>query len=166
MVMDVNWTYCGDHFAIYTYVESLCHTPEINIMVYVNFTLKNPNPEQLKRGRKAEAPATPNKTLAPYPLSPHSGLKDTSIQAPGGPRPCRETAGAVLPSSCVMRNPNPDHIGSWSHSSLLVESIRTVSPNCQSGLLDRVQPEGMYRSPGSLLKWLHGSGMGPQSLSF
>ena len=37
MVMDVNWTYCGDHFAIYTYVESLYHTPEINNMVYVNF---------------------------------------------------------------------------------------------------------------------------------
>ena len=37
MVMDVNQTYCGDHFAIYSYVESLCCTSETNIMLYVNY---------------------------------------------------------------------------------------------------------------------------------
>lgn len=29
-------TYCGDHYAIYTYIESLCYTPKANIMLYVN----------------------------------------------------------------------------------------------------------------------------------
>ena len=32
MMTDINWTYCGDHFAIYTNVESLCRTPETNTM--------------------------------------------------------------------------------------------------------------------------------------
>ena len=30
MVMDVNQTYCGNRFAIYTYIKSLCCTPETN----------------------------------------------------------------------------------------------------------------------------------------
>ena len=38
VVMDVNETYYGDHFAIYTYIESLCGAPETNIMIYVNCT--------------------------------------------------------------------------------------------------------------------------------
>ena len=38
MGTDVNWTYCGDHFNIYTNIESLCCTPETNVMLYVNFT--------------------------------------------------------------------------------------------------------------------------------
>ena len=37
MVMDINWTYCGDHFAIYTNIKSLCCTPETKIC-YVNYT--------------------------------------------------------------------------------------------------------------------------------
>ena len=37
--MDVNQTYCGDHIAVYTNTESLCCTPEANIMLYVNYTL-------------------------------------------------------------------------------------------------------------------------------
>ena len=36
--MHVNWTYCADHFAIYTNIESLCCTPEINKMLYVEYT--------------------------------------------------------------------------------------------------------------------------------
>ena len=36
MARDANQTYCGAHFAIYTYIESLCCTPETNIMFYVN----------------------------------------------------------------------------------------------------------------------------------
>ena len=36
MVMDVNYTYHGDHFTIYTNVKSFCCTPETNIMLYVN----------------------------------------------------------------------------------------------------------------------------------
>lgn len=27
--VDVNWTYCGDHFAIYTNIESLCNVMTI-----------------------------------------------------------------------------------------------------------------------------------------
>ena len=37
MGMDVDYTYCGDHFAIYTNIESLCHIPETSIM-YINYT--------------------------------------------------------------------------------------------------------------------------------
>ena len=38
MMMNVNQTYRGDHFAICTNVKSLCSTPETNIMFYVNYT--------------------------------------------------------------------------------------------------------------------------------
>ena len=31
MMTDVNYTYYGDHFAVYTNTEPLCCTPEINI---------------------------------------------------------------------------------------------------------------------------------------
>ena len=30
--MDVNQTYCGDHFTVYTCVKPLCCTPETNSM--------------------------------------------------------------------------------------------------------------------------------------
>ena len=30
--MDVNWSYCGDRFAKHTNIESLCCTPETNIV--------------------------------------------------------------------------------------------------------------------------------------
>jgi len=32
MVMDIDRTYCGDHFMLYTNIESLYCTPEINIL--------------------------------------------------------------------------------------------------------------------------------------
>ena len=35
--MYVNQTWCGDHIAIYTNIESLCCTPETNITLYVNY---------------------------------------------------------------------------------------------------------------------------------
>ena len=38
MGTDVNWTYCADHFNMYSNIESLSCTPETNIMLYVNFT--------------------------------------------------------------------------------------------------------------------------------
>lgn len=31
-------TYCGEHFVIYVIVESLCCTPEINIILYIIYT--------------------------------------------------------------------------------------------------------------------------------
>ena len=43
MVMDVNQTYSGDHFAIPTNIESLCGTLETNIMSYVSYTSKQTN---------------------------------------------------------------------------------------------------------------------------
>ena len=38
MVIDTNQTHCDDNFAIYTDIESLCCTPETNIMLNVNYT--------------------------------------------------------------------------------------------------------------------------------
>ena len=34
--MDVNQTY-ADNFTVYTYIKSLCCTPETNIMLYVSY---------------------------------------------------------------------------------------------------------------------------------
>lgn len=31
-------TYCGYHFAVYSNIESLCYTPNNNIMLYVNYS--------------------------------------------------------------------------------------------------------------------------------
>lgn len=39
MVTDINLTYYVDHFAIYSNIELLYHTPENNIMLHINFTL-------------------------------------------------------------------------------------------------------------------------------
>lgn len=36
--MDVNWIYCGNHFAVHTNIKSICCTPETNKMLYVNNT--------------------------------------------------------------------------------------------------------------------------------
>lgn len=33
MVINVNWTYCSDHFAMHTSIKSICCTPEANTMV-------------------------------------------------------------------------------------------------------------------------------------
>ena len=38
MVMDVNQTYCGNHFAMSTNIKSLCCIPKTNITLYVNYT--------------------------------------------------------------------------------------------------------------------------------
>ena len=38
MGIDVNKTYCGDHFTIYMNIESLSCTPETTIMLHVNYT--------------------------------------------------------------------------------------------------------------------------------
>ena len=35
MLTNINLTYCGDHFSIYTNIETLCCTPETNTL-YVN----------------------------------------------------------------------------------------------------------------------------------
>ena len=37
MVTGVSQTYCGEYFATYTNIESLCCTPETYIMLYVNY---------------------------------------------------------------------------------------------------------------------------------
>ena len=43
--MDVNWTYHGGHFAIYTNIKLFCCTPETNVMSSITST---------KRARKQE----------------------------------------------------------------------------------------------------------------
>ena len=55
-MMDVNWTYESDYFAIYTNIRSLCYTPETNIMLYQSY-LNLKNKTEIARN-KAE-----NKTL-------------------------------------------------------------------------------------------------------
>ena len=36
--MDGHWTYCGDHFTVYTNIKSQCCTTETNMILYVNYT--------------------------------------------------------------------------------------------------------------------------------
>ena len=36
-MMDVSQSYCGDDFAIYTYIKLLCYTPETNRLLYFNY---------------------------------------------------------------------------------------------------------------------------------
>ena len=38
--MNVNQTYSGNCFTIYTNIEPLCCTPETNIMLHVDYILK------------------------------------------------------------------------------------------------------------------------------
>lgn len=42
MVMDNNDTYCGDHFAVYTNIDS-CYSPETNVMSYITYSLMKKN---------------------------------------------------------------------------------------------------------------------------
>lgn len=42
MVTNVNWAYCGDHYAVYTDIKSLYYTSETNILLYISYTSKNP----------------------------------------------------------------------------------------------------------------------------
>lgn len=37
VVMDINQTFCGDYFAMYTNIKSVCCTPKTNIMLYINY---------------------------------------------------------------------------------------------------------------------------------
>ena len=37
MVMDDNWTFCGDYVIKYKNIESRCCTLEANIILYVNY---------------------------------------------------------------------------------------------------------------------------------
>ena len=39
-VMDVNWTYCDDHFSVFSSIESLCCMPETNIIYQLYLNLK------------------------------------------------------------------------------------------------------------------------------
>ena len=38
MVTDINYTYCGDQFTLYTNVKSSCCTPETSARFYLNYT--------------------------------------------------------------------------------------------------------------------------------
>ena len=52
--MDVNWTYCGNHFAIYTNIKSLCCTPET--IPQLKKKKKNPKPESKYVHRNSKLP--------------------------------------------------------------------------------------------------------------
>lgn len=39
-MMDVNQTYWGNHFVVYTYIKSLCCIPEAYIILYANYISK------------------------------------------------------------------------------------------------------------------------------
>ena len=58
MVTAGNENYHGDHFAVYTNIKLLCYTPEINIMLYVNYTSvfkKRRQIPSLSHSRKAKS---------------------------------------------------------------------------------------------------------------
>ena len=48
MVLNVNWTDCGDRTAAYTNTESLCCTPEMNIMLSVTPQFKKTDIRKLR----------------------------------------------------------------------------------------------------------------------
>lgn len=49
MVIAVNYTYHGEHIAMYITAKSLCHTSATNIILYVNYiSIK----KGLKKGRQ------------------------------------------------------------------------------------------------------------------
>ena len=68
MVMDVNQT-SGDHLSVYTNIESLYCTPEINIVLYVNSALIKKN-EWSSRHGAVEMNPTRNREV----VGPISGL--------------------------------------------------------------------------------------------
>ena len=35
--MDVNETFSGDHFMVYTHIKALCYTPEMNVRLSANY---------------------------------------------------------------------------------------------------------------------------------
>lgn len=39
--MDINQTHCSNHFALCTYIRSLCYTLKTNTMFYANYINKN-----------------------------------------------------------------------------------------------------------------------------
>ena len=63
MEIVVNYTYYGHQFAVYTHIKSLCHTPETNIMLFVNYT------------------SIPEKTMAPH--SSTLAWKTPWVEEPG-----------------------------------------------------------------------------------
>ena len=72
MVTDANQTYCGDHFTIHTKIQSLCCTPETNIMFYVNYTsIKKRNTGAKSLVQKLECISPHNKKTLKWCLDPH-----------------------------------------------------------------------------------------------
>lgn len=63
-VMNVNYTYCGDHFAIYTYIKLLFCTPETNVSVISQLKKK------LSKTQPDYEPFPESSHLLPCPKSP------------------------------------------------------------------------------------------------
>ena len=65
MVMDVNQTYCGDCFAIYTNIKSLCCMPETNIVCQLYLNKKNNRRWEKNNFFKKKKELSDNNALSP-----------------------------------------------------------------------------------------------------
>ena len=93
----------GDHFTIYTSIESLCCTPETNIMLYVNYssirTNKQKNPTKQNKnndnlsGREGQG--------APTLSDPGGGWAVRWVGEARGPK-CRDRITEAPPSLCAI----------------------------------------------------------------
>ena len=54
MVANGYWTCQGDHFVMYMIVRALYHTPEMNIILYINYSFKKIHYHTVYIGRKSE----------------------------------------------------------------------------------------------------------------
>lgn len=50
--MNINQTYCIDHFTLYTNIEGLCCTPDTNVICQLSQFLKNYNDEKIRSYKK------------------------------------------------------------------------------------------------------------------
>lgn len=72
---DGNELYCGDHFTRSTYIESVCHTPETNIMSYVHYTLIKKKTPKLVLFGKGEKRTDSKRNKEIFFKKPHSFFK-------------------------------------------------------------------------------------------
>ena len=71
MVMDVNQTYCGDYFTIYTNIKSCC-TPKTSIMLYVNSLSLSLFERERERKREGEEQRERERERENLKQAPHS----------------------------------------------------------------------------------------------
>ena len=62
--MHVNYIYCGNHFAIYIHIQSLCCTPK-TMLWYVNYISKQNKTQTNKGGDLNKAKLRANGLISP-----------------------------------------------------------------------------------------------------